>query len=201
MSHWFNQPQPTILHTIFLLLSLSMGFLIDPNKPVIWRGPLVMSALQRLLKGAVWGPLDVLIVDTPPGTGDIHLSLAQNVPISGVILVSTPQKAALDVTKRGAEMYQTLRVPIVGLVENMRHVICTNCNHTIEIYPNETAKFAASLNISILDSVPIVPELTNCCDIGIPLVVERPDSPHAKCYENVASSLLKFLEKKTATNS
>lgn len=173
-----------------------MGFLIDSNKPVIWRGPLVMSALQRLLRGAVWGPLDILIVDTPPGTGDIHLSLAQNVPISGVILVSTPQKAALDVTKRGAEMYQTLKVPIVGLVENMRHIICTNCNQTINIYPNETEKCAKDLNIKILDSLPIVPQLTEYCDNGTPLVIKEPDSLHSKCYGNIARKLVTFLTNK-----
>lgn len=180
------------------LVSLSMGFLIDPDKPIIWRGPLVMSALQRLLKGTAWGPLDVLIIDTPPGTGDIHLSLSQNVPISGVVLVSTPQRAALDVTKRGAEMYQTLKVPIVGLVENMRHVICPNCQKSIEIYPNETEKCAVALNVPILDSVPILPELTSCCDTGIPFVVQRPDSPYAKCYDNIAKHVLKFLALNTS---
>lgn len=173
-----------------------MGFLIDPNKPVIWRGPLVMSALQRLLKGAVWGPLDILIVDTPPGTGDIHLSLSQHVPLSGVILVSTPQKAALDVTKRGAEMYQTLKVPIIGLVENMRHVVCTNCNETIEIYPNRTEEFCRDLNIQVLDSIPIVGQLTECCDSGVPLVVKDSESQHAKCYETIATKLISFLANK-----
>lgn len=173
-----------------------MGFLIDPDKPVIWRGPLVMSALHRLLRGAAWGPLDILIVDTPPGTGDIHLSLAQNVPLSGVILVSTPQRAALDVTKRGAEMYQTLKVPIVGLVENMRHVICTNCNQTIEIYPNETAKCVTDLNTQILESLPIVPQLSDYCDSGTPLVIKEPDSSHSKCYHNIAQKLVTFLSNK-----
>lgn len=173
-----------------------MGFLIDPNKPIIWRGPLVMSALHRLLRGAVWGPLDILIVDTPPGTGDIHLSLAQNVPITGVILVSTPQKAALDVTKRGAEMYQTLKVPIIGLVENMRHVICTNCNHIIEIYPNETEKCAQSLNINVIESIPIVPELTNSCDTGKPIVIQNGNASLVKCYENIATNLLNFITNK-----
>lgn len=173
-----------------------MGFLIDPNKPIIWRGPLVMSALQRLLRGAAWGPLDILIVDTPPGTGDIHLSLAQNVPITGVILVSTPQRAALNVTKRGAEMYQTLKVPIVGLVENMRHVVCTNCNHIVEIYPNESDQCAKSLNISVIESIPIVPELTSSCDNGTPLVLRNVDAMPAKCYENIAANLLNFIANK-----
>lgn len=172
-----------------------MGFLIDPNKPVIWRGPLVMSALQRLLRGAVWGPLDILIVDTPPGTGDIHLSLAQNVPISGTILVSTPQKAALNVTKRGAEMYQTLKIPLVGLIENMSHVICTNCNEVLNIYPNNTDELAKDLNINVLESIPIDSQLSQCSDSGIPIVIKFPNSIHSKCYETIALKLIKFLDK------
>lgn len=172
-----------------------MGFLIDPNKPVIWRGPLVMSALQRLLRGAVWGPIDVLIIDTPPGTGDIHLSLAQNVPISGTILVSTPQKAALNVTKRGAEMYQTLKIPLVGLIENMSHVICTNCNEVLQIYPNSTAELAKDLGLSVLESIPIDSQLAQCADSGIPIVIKSPNSVHCESYKTIANKLISFLDK------
>lgn len=178
-----------------------MGFLIDQNKPVVWRGPLVMSALQRLLKGAVWQPLDILIVDTPPGTGDVHLSLAQNVPLSGVVLVSTPQKAALDVTKRGAEMYQTLKIPIVGLIENMSHVICTNCNEKIEIYPQRTEELAKDLNTELLESIPIDRQLAECADAGTPIMIKDPRSDHRKKYENIANKVLAFLDHKNATSS
>lgn len=172
-----------------------MGFLIDPNKPVIWRGPLVMSALQRLLKGAVWSPLDVLIVDTPPGTGDIHLSLSQNVPISGVVLVSTPQKAALDVTKRGAEMYQTLKVPLIGIIENMSHVICTNCSAKLEIYPQNIEKLSRDLGVELLGSIPIDRQLSECSDSGVPIVVKYPDSIYAEAYNNIADKIRHFLDK------
>lgn len=171
-----------------------MGFLIDPNKPVIWRGPLVMSALQRLLRGAAWEPLDVLIVDTPPGTGDIHLSLAQNVPISGILLVSTPQRAALNVTKRGAEMYETLKIPLIGLIENMSHVVCTNCHKKLKIYPNHIEQFAKDLNTSILGSFPIDNHLSESADSGIPIVITAPDSEHSKVYQSVAEQILKFLD-------
>lgn len=172
-----------------------MGFLIDPNKPVIWRGPLVMSALQRLLKGADWSPLDILIVDTPPGTGDIHLSLAQNVPISGTILISTPQQAALNVTKRGAQMYQTLNVPLIGLIENMSHVICTKCNEKLQIYPNRIDALATELGINILASIPIDPELSECADSGVPAVIKHLNSTHFKSYELISNQLIAFLEK------
>lgn len=173
-----------------------MGFLIDPNKPVIWRGPLVMSALQRLLKGAVWEPLDVLIVDTPPGTGDIHLSLAQNVPISGILLVCTPQRAALNVTKRGAEMYEILKIPLIGLIENMSHVVCTNCHEKVKVYPNHMEQFAKDLNTSILGSLPIDYHLSECADSGIPIVITAPDSEHSKVYQRIAEQILNFLDNK-----
>lgn len=118
-----------------------MGLLADTGA-IIWRGPLVMSALQRLLKGAVWGPLDILIVDTPPGTGDVHLSLSQNVPLSGVILVSTPQTAALNVTRRGADLYKILKVPIIGIIENMSYVVCENCGTKNELFKNSLNAFS-----------------------------------------------------------
>lgn len=172
-----------------------MGFLIDPNKPVIWRGPLVMSALQRLLKGAVWEPLDILVVDTPPGTGDIHLSLAQNVPISGTILVSTPQKAALNVTKRGAEMYQTLKIPLIGIIENMSHVVCTNCQEKLQIYANSTDELAKDLGIDILDSIPIDSQLSQCADSGVPIIIKSPSSIHCKSYKTIANKLIEFLDR------
>lgn len=155
-----------------------------------------MSALQRLLKGANWGPLDILIVDTPPGTGDIHLSLAQNVPISGTILISTPQKAALNVTKRGAEMYQTLKVPLIGLIENMSHVICTKCTEKIQIYPNSIEELASELGVSILASIPIDPALSECSDSGVPIVLKHPNSSHYKSFESIANQLITFLDQK-----
>lgn len=185
-----NSPQ---IHFYMRAYSLSMGFLIDPNKPIIWRGPLVMSALQRLLRGAIWSPLDILIVDTPPGTGDIHLSLSQNVPISGVVLVSTPQRAALDVTKRGAEMYRTLKVPLIGIVENMSHVICSNCTTKIEIYPQKIHELSKELNVDVLGSIPIDRCLADCADSGTPIVVKDPNSIYAEEYRIISGKIYEFL--------
>ncbi|XP_005191278.1 iron-sulfur protein NUBPL [Musca domestica] len=173
---------------------LSMGMLTQHGDAVIWRGPLVMSALQRLLKGALWGPLDVLIVDTPPGTGDVHLSLAQNVPISGVLLVSTPQTAALEVTQRGAQMYKTLGIPIFGLAENMGHAICGNCQHKLEIFKNTTQKFTKDMNIELLATIPLDGNITDCCDNGIPMVLKYKDSEYAKSFKSLALNILNNFE-------
>jgi ATP-binding protein involved in chromosome partitioning len=173
---------------------LSMGLLMDPGKPVVWRGPLVMSALQRILKGAIWGPLDILIVDTPPGTGDVHLSLAQNVPISGVVLVSTPQTAALDVTKRGAEMYKTFNIDIIGLVENMNHYICSNCQHRNEIFKNSTAKMVDSIGTQILASLPMDQTVIDCCDAGTPMCLKNPQSDFAIAFQSIAKKIEKYVE-------
>ncbi|XP_055857512.1 iron-sulfur protein NUBPL isoform X2 [Episyrphus balteatus] len=172
---------------------LSMG-LLSQSGAMIWRGPLVMSALQRLLKGAAWGPLDVLIVDTPPGTGDVHLSLAQNVPISGVLLVSTPQTAALEITARGAEMYKTLKIPIFGLAENMGYVVCTKCETKMNIFKNVTKKFADDMGTGILVSVPIDAKITDCCDEGTPMVAKYPDSIYAESFRHLAKKILEKLQ-------
>lgn len=152
-----------------------------------------MSAIQRLLKGTDWSPLDILVIDTPPGTGDLHLSLAQNVPISGVVLVSTPQKAALDVTIRGADMYKTLKVPLIGIIENMSHVNCTKCNERIELYPRLMKQMTEEWNIELLDSIPIDPKLSECADAGTPIVIQQPESQLAQSYKNIVEKILKFL--------
>ncbi|XP_052564180.1 iron-sulfur protein NUBPL [Culex pipiens pallens] len=176
---------------------LSMGLLVESG-PVVWRGPLVMSAIQRLLKGAVWGPLDILVVDTPPGTGDVHLSLSQHVPLSGVLLVSTPQKAALEVTRKGAEMYRTLNVPLIGLVENMSHVICDNCDHKIELARNSTEEMAAELGVQVLERIPIEREGMHCGDAGTPFCLKFPESKFAQSYQSIAGKVIQFLENKRA---
>lgn len=172
-----------------------MGLLVDDTKPIVWRGPLVMSAVQRLLKGSVWSPLDILVIDTPPGTGDVHLSLAQNVPISGAIIVSTPQTAALDVTRRGIEMYRSLKIPIIGFIENMQHIHCTNCQTKINLFDNVTEKFARDSNIELLASIPMVPEVTAGCDSGIPLVIQQPNSEFSEIYRQLAVKMLEKIQK------
>lgn len=170
-----------------------MGLLVDNSKPIVWRGPLVMSALQRLLKGAVWGPLDILIVDTPPGTGDIHLSLSQNVPVTGALLISTPQTAALEVTRRGAEMYKTLKIPLIGLVENMSHATCTNCGHRVDIFDSHSEEFVEKMNIKLLERIPIVSQVAECSDSGRPLVLLEKESEYAKSFRRLGENVVSFV--------
>lgn len=178
-----------------------MGLLMEDSAAVIWRGPLVMSALQRLLKGAVWGPLDILIVDTPPGTGDVHLSLSQNVPLSGVILVSTPQTTALNVTRRGADMYRTLKVPIIGIIENMSYVICDGCGKENILYNNAIDAFSDELDIDVVGKIPLEKEIINCCENGTPSCIQHPDAKFTKVYRNIAKTVIGYLDHYNAISS
>ncbi|XP_030759109.1 uridine-cytidine kinase-like isoform X3 [Sitophilus oryzae] len=143
---------------------MSFGFLIEEGSPVIWRGLMVMQALEKLMRQVYWDDIDYLIVDTPPGTGDTHLTLIQNLPINGVVLVTTPQKAALEVTKRGAKMYKKLNIPIIGLVENMSTVICPSCSTNIKVFGSDTEKLVKDINIEILESFPLNESTAEACD-------------------------------------
>ncbi|KAM8715762.1 hypothetical protein ACLKA7_002758 [Drosophila subpalustris] len=177
---------------------LSMGMLTPPDGAIIWRGPLVMSAIQRLLKGAEWSPLDVLVIDTPPGTGDVHLSLTQHAPISGVVLVTTPHKAAVDVTIRGAEMYHKLKVPIFGLVENMRYSICDNCKERTEFFKGQT-EMSNKLPETII-SLPLESHIAECGESGVPIVIKYPNSESAKLFTQLARRIWGILEEKNRTS-
>ncbi|XP_001356292.3 iron-sulfur protein NUBPL isoform X1 [Drosophila pseudoobscura] len=176
---------------------LSMGMLTPPDQAIIWRGPLVMSAVQRLLKGAEWGPLDVLVIDTPPGTGDVHLSLTQHTHITGVILVSTPHAAAVEVTLRGAKMFEKLKVPIFGLVENMRFSICDNCKQRIEFFKD--ASSSKSLPDRLI-SLPLNSHIAECGEEGVPVVIKYPDTDYSTLFTQLAGHILQVMEeRKTAS--
>lgn len=140
------------------------------------------------------GPLDILIVDTPPGTGDVHLSLSQNVPISGVILVSTPQTAALNVTKRGADMYRTLKVPIIGIVENMSYVLCESCGHQNVLYNNAIDKFSDEMKIDVLGKIPLEKKIIKCCEAGTPSCIQFPESSFTESYRQIGRVIIQYLE-------
>lgn len=175
---------------------LSMGMLTE-NKPVVWRGPLVMAAVQRLLRGAVWGPTtDILVIDTPPGTGDVHLTLSQNIPISGVLLVSSPQLAALEVARKGAEMYKTLQTPLIGLVENMSYVLCDKCGSHVQIFRNQTDIVTQEMGIEVLARCPMDKDAMEACDQGIPPTLKYPDSNFAKIYNQLGEKVIEFLNKR-----
>ncbi|XP_031556590.1 iron-sulfur protein NUBPL-like [Actinia tenebrosa] len=186
-----NQMKPLIN---FGLPCMSMGFLVDEGAPIVWRGLMVMSAIEKLLRQVAWGPLDVLVVDMPPGTGDIQLSISQLIPVSGAVIVSTPQDIALMDARRGAEMFRKVNIPVLGLVQNMNHYVCPNCNHTAYIFGQDGAKdVARDLNIEILGNVPLDIQIRETADQGKPIVVSQPSSPQAQSYLQIARRILEKL--------
>ncbi|XP_076182951.1 iron-sulfur cluster transfer protein NUBPL-like isoform X2 [Ptiloglossa arizonensis] len=172
---------------------MSMGFLIDDKSPIIWRGLMVMSAIDKLLYQVAWGPLDYLIIDTPPGTGDTHLSIIQNLPVTGALLVTTPQKAALEVTRRGANMFKQLNIPIAGIVENMSSVICPKCNNEISLYKSGVTMMAEELGIQVLQTMPLSEDIAGSCDVGKPIVLSAPNSIGTNAYKKLAEHIISFL--------
>ena len=170
---------------------MSMGFLVDEENPVIWRGLMVMSALQKLLRSVNWGELDILVVDMPPGTGDTQLSIVQNIPIDGVLLVTTPQQVAHADVIRGANMYHNLGIPILGLVQNMSHYRCKCCSHIEHLFGPDTGQsLAQKLNIELIADVPILPELSTCSDEGCPVVVKDAHSEGSKVFLALANKIM-----------
>ncbi|KAL3276784.1 hypothetical protein HHI36_012151 [Cryptolaemus montrouzieri] len=175
---------------------MSMGFLIEPGAPVIWRGLMVMQALQKLMREVNWGEIDYLIVDTPPGTGDTLLSLIQNLPITGAILVTTPQVAALQVTRRGATMFEKLSIPVIGILENMSSISCPNCSTEIPLFGAGTQKLAKEINCRILEQIPLEYSISVQNDKGIPIVVSEPENPITFSYRSLAKKVVEFVENK-----
>lgn len=174
---------------------MSMGFLVEDENPVIWRGLMVMSALQKLLRSVNWGELDILVVDMPPGTGDTQLSIVQNIPINGVLLVTTPQQVAQADVIRGANMYRNLQVPILGLVQNMSYYKCQNCSHSHHLFgPDSGAKLAQKLDVDLLADIPILPELSTCSDEGCPIVVKDPQSEGSQAFLRLSSKVVEKLK-------
>ena len=169
---------------------LSMGFLNEGDKPVIWRGPMVHGLLKQFLQDAEWGALDYLVVDLPPGTGDAQLSISQLVPISGAVIVTTPQDISLIDARKGLKMFQQMRVPVLGIVENMSYFICTSCGHRHEIFRHGGGRRTAEeLGVPFLGEVPIDPEVVVGGDQGVPIVERNPESPAAKAYVQVAGQV------------
>jgi ATP-binding protein involved in chromosome partitioning len=172
---------------------MSMGFLVDEETPVIWRGPMVMSAIQQMLR-ANWGELDVLVVDMPPGTGDAQLTLAQQVPLAGAVIVSTPQDIALLDARKGLNMFRKVEVPVLGIVENMSYFCCPNCGHRSDIFSHGGArKEAERLGVDFLGELPLDIAIRETSDSGRPIVVSQPDSPHARAYRAIARRVLEKL--------
>jgi ATP-binding protein involved in chromosome partitioning len=166
---------------------MSIGFLIEEETPMIWRGPMVMSALTQMLREVEWGTLDVMVVDMPPGTGDAQLTMAQQVPLRGAVIVSTPQDLALIDARRGIAMFKRVNVPVLGIVENMSTFICPNCGTRHDIFGHGGARHEAErLGVPFLGEVPLDMAIRETSDEGRPIVVSQPDGPHAAAYRAIA---------------
>jgi ATP-binding protein involved in chromosome partitioning len=176
-----------IPHQAWGLSCMSIGFLVEEDTPMIWRGPMVMGALEQMMGQVEWGPLDILVVDMPPGTGDAQLTMAQRVALTGAVIVSTPQDIALIDARRGVRMFERVHVPVLGLVENMSFFQCPDCGHTHHIFGHGGARLEAQrLGTEFLGEVPLLLDIRTASDAGTPITAAAPDSDGAKAFAAVA---------------
>ena len=167
---------------------MSIGFLVEEETPMIWRGPMVISALTQMLREVEWGTLDVMVVDMPPGTGDAQLTMAQQVPLKGAVIVSTPQDLALIDARRGIAMFNRVNVPVLGIVENMSYFLCPQCGERSDIFGHGGARHEAERQgVPFLGEVPLHIDIREKSDAGLPVVATAPDGPHAKIYRDIAT--------------
>ncbi len=179
----------------FGLKVMSIGFLVEEETPMIWRGPMVMSAITQMLREVAWGDVDVMIVDMPPGTGDAQLTMAQSVPLAGSVIVSTPQDLALIDARRGIAMFRRTEVPILGIVENMSTFVCPHCGTATDIFSHGGARHEAErLGVPYLGEVPLALPIRETSDAGRPIVVADPQGPHAQAYMEIARRLTATLQ-------
>lgn len=176
---------------------MSIGFMVDPEQPMIWRGPMITQAMQQLLNDTLWDNLDYLVIDLPPGTGDIQLTLTQKVPVTGAVIVTTPQDIALLDARKGLKMFEKVNVPILGLVENMSMHICSNCGHTEAIFgEGGAAKMSADYGVDLLGQLPLNLSIRQGADSGQPTVAADPDGAIAEIYKTIARKVaIKVAEK------
>ncbi len=178
----------------FGVKAMSMGFLMEEENPVIWRGPMIVSALMQMVREVDWGELDVLVLDMPPGTGDAQLTMAQQVPLQGAVIVSTPQDLALIDARKGLKMFKNVDVPILGIIENMSTFICPHCGESSDIFGHGGAEEdARRLGVPFLGAVPLHMDIRISSDAGTPVVIAEPDGPHAKIYQTIALKLTTTL--------
>ncbi|MCI0599685.1 MAG: iron-sulfur cluster carrier protein ApbC [Beijerinckiaceae bacterium] len=176
--------------------AMSIGFLVDEEDAMIWRGPMVMSAIQQLLRDVLWGELDCLLVDMPPGTGDAQLTLAQNVPLAGAVIVSTPQDLALIDARRGIAMFNKVSVPVLGIIENMSYFVCPHCGGRSDIFAHGGARHEAEkYGVPFLGEVPLDISIREHSDSGRPVTAVDPDGEHARLFRAIAAKVRAALEK------
>jgi ATP-binding protein involved in chromosome partitioning len=185
--------------TAFGVKAMSIGFLVEEEDPMIWRGPMVMSAIQQLLRDVQWGELDCLVVDMPPGTGDAQLTLAQNVPLAGAVIVSTPQDLALIDARRGIAMFKKVEVPVLGIIENMSYFLCPHCGGRSDIFAHGGARHEAEkYGVPFLGEVPLDIGIREHSDSGRPVTAVDPKGVHAGIYRAIAAQIKASLEKVSA---
>jgi len=174
----------------FGIKTMSIGFLVAEDSPMIWRGPMVQSALTQMMNDVAWAPLDVLVIDMPPGTGDAQLTIAQRVPLKGAVIVSTPQDIALIDARKGVAMFEKTQVPVLGVVENMSMFICPHCGHESHIFGHGGARAEAEkMNAAFLGEIPLVPSIRETSDAGSPIVASHPGSVEAQAFLAIASQV------------
>jgi ATP-binding protein involved in chromosome partitioning len=172
------------------LKAMSIGFLVEEETAMIWRGPMVMGALEQLMGQVEWGALDIMVVDMPPGTGDAQLTMSQRVPLAGAVIVSTPQDVALIDARRGVRMFEKVGVPVLGLIENMSFWCCPNCGHREELFGHGGAREeAARLGVEFLGELPLKLAIRQLADAGSPIVAARPETEEAQAYQRIAARL------------
>ena len=174
---------------------ISMGFFVPEDTPVVWRGPMVHSAIQQFFRDVVWGELDYLLIDLPPGTGDVPLTLSQLVPLTGAITVTTPQAVALSDVRKGMTMFKKVNVPLLGVIENMSHFVCGHCGERTEIFSHGGGEEAAKkFEIPFLGRIPLDPAIREGGDQGTPIVVKDPQSPQTEAFVQIARTLVSQIE-------
>jgi len=179
----------------FGLAIMSIGFLVEEDTAMIWRGPMVMSAITQMLRDVAWGTLDVLVIDMPPGTGDAQLTLAQNVPLKGAVIISTPQDLSLIDARRGLAMFKKVNVPVLGIVENMSYFQCPHCGTKSDIFGHGGARHEAErLGVPFLGEIPLHMSIRTTSDSGTPVVDSEPDGPHAAIYRAIAAKVRDQLQ-------
>lgn len=180
---------------------MSMGFLVDDNTPVVWRGPMIMKTVQQFVQNVKWGELDLLLVDLPPGTGDAQLSLVQTLPLDGAILVTTPQAAATNIARKGGLMFQKVNVPIIGVAENMSYFLDPAGNRHDLFGSGGGAVTAEKLGTVLLGQVPLIPEIREGGDLGQPIVVREPEGTAGGIFRDIAEGLLTVLKRKPSSQT
>jgi ATP-binding protein involved in chromosome partitioning len=187
--------QRLVPHEAYSVKVMSLGFLNRGDKPVVWRGPMLHTAIRQFLYDVDWGTLDFLIVDMPPGTGDAQLSLAQLVPVQGAILVTTPQEVAMADVRKAYNMFEQVHIPVIGIVENMSYFVCSNCDERHDIFGSGGgAELSSRFGTRLLGQIPLSTDIRKGGDSGVPIVVGAPDSPQGIAFKQIAESVLKQVE-------